>query len=119
MRAEHSVPMPWASRLTGRRAKAPSGLAKLASCASRPLTLAHHAVTQALKDELTGTFPGLRVIAKPMTRVNPGEEPRWKRGLLAHHLCRQFVWPRMVEAWGCPEPDSASAGAAWRRIWPT
>jgi len=72
--------MPWASRLTGRRAKAPSGLAKLTSCASRPLTLAHHAVTQALKDELTGTFPGLRVIAKPMTRVNPGEELRWKRG---------------------------------------
>ena len=31
---------------------------------------------QALKDELTGTFPGLRVIAKPMTRVNPGEHLR-------------------------------------------
>ena len=31
---------------------------------------------QALKDELSGTFPGLRVIAKPMTRVNPGEHLR-------------------------------------------
>tara|TARA_B110001452_G_scaffold245715_1_gene230557 strand:+ start:559 stop:1071 length:513 start_codon:yes stop_codon:yes gene_type:complete len=27
-------------------------------------------------------------------------------------------WPRMAEAWGCPGPESATAGAAWRRIWP-
>jgi len=27
-------------------------------------------------------------------------------------------WSRMAEVWGCPGPDSATAGAAWRRIWP-
>ena len=27
-------------------------------------------------------------------------------------------WPRMAEAWGRPGPESATAGAAWRRIWP-
>ena len=27
-------------------------------------------------------------------------------------------WPRMAEACGCPGPESAAAGAAWRRIWP-
>ena len=28
-------------------------------------------------------------------------------------------WPRMAEARGCPGPGSATAGAAWRRIWPS
>ena len=27
-------------------------------------------------------------------------------------------WPRMAEAWGCPGPESATAYAAWRWIWP-
>ena len=27
-------------------------------------------------------------------------------------------WPRMAEARGCPGPESVTAGAAWRRIWP-
>ena len=26
-------------------------------------------------------------------------------------------WPRMAEAWGCSGPESATAGAAWRRTW--
>jgi len=28
------------------------------------------------------------------------------------------AWPRMAGAWGCPGPESATAGATWRRIWP-
>jgi len=27
-------------------------------------------------------------------------------------------WPRMAEAWGCPGPESATAGACRRQIWP-
>ena len=31
---------------------------------------------------------------------------------------RAAGWPRMAEAWGCPRPESATAGAASRRAWP-
>jgi len=78
-------------------------------------------------------------LAIPVARASPREKMRGMCCLFFSYLLAIFVliyveneahladqpglqaadWPRRAEAWGCPGPESATEGAAWRRIWPS
>jgi len=53
-------------------------------------------------------YPDLVVALHAETEAHLADQP----GLQAAD------WPRMAGAWGCPGPESATAGACWRQIWP-
>ena len=59
-------------------------------------------------DKLVADGSLARTIAMLKTRPHLADQP----------AAQTVAWPRMAEAWGCPGPESATAGAAWRRSWP-
>ena len=65
---------------------------------------------------LSGLTPRERRLVSLLYPVTAHVETK---AYLAHqHGLQAADRPKMAEAWGCSGPESANAGASWRRIWP-